>query len=133
MFRRMMVAIAVTATLAGPAVAAGSHHQSRPEVPQGEAKNQLPFTRTVAPPSAVTRDTRNIVAQAERLGDVKNERPFTRPAAPVRAAVVDVRGGFQWADAGIGAAAAAGVMLLVAGTTLLTGVRLTVHQRTGVA
>jgi hypothetical protein len=80
-------------------------------VGQGEPKNQLPFTRPVAGAAGGT--------TAQSLGgEAKNDLPFTQIVeAPV---VGGSDGGFDWGDAGIGAAAGLGIAALVAGGLLLT-------------
>jgi anti-sigma-K factor RskA len=67
----------------------------------GEPKHVAPFTRTVAPT--------NVVSVA---GESKRQAPFTRPAT--RVAVAKQTQAFSWRDASYGAAAVAGLALLIA-------------------
>jgi hypothetical protein len=78
-----------------PAAAATNHD------PAGEPKNEWPFTRPVS-----TRTASVHAAGAGRVaGEPKNETPFIRGVSrtPV---VVQTSQGFDWRDAGIGAAVA---------------------------
>jgi hypothetical protein len=70
----------------------------------GESKNMPPFVRGA---------DRGLSAAVQ--GEPKNKPPFTRPVPRAPTIVVRAGGGFDWTDAGIGAAAGLGVALAAAG------------------
>lgn len=74
--------------------------------PAGEPKNQWPFTRTVSRATEAS-DHANAFG-ANVAGEPKNETPFVRgiSTTPV---LVRTSDGFDWGDAGIGAAAVLGL------------------------
>ena len=104
LLRSVAAGLATAAILAQSALAAG------------EQKNQWPFTRTVE--ARATQVMTASHAQAAPVGEAKNQAPFTRPVAVV---VASSRGGFSWADGGIGGLAGIGIALV--GAVALTAVR----------
>jgi hypothetical protein len=126
------VTIGVALAVAGGALAAGEPKNDVPftrsiprqvdrmvytmfeGVPAGESKGELPFTRREND-STATRDLRAQVLQA--AGEAKNNLPFTRPVGS--STVISTSNGFDWADAGIGAAAGLGLALTLIGGTLV--------------
>jgi hypothetical protein len=83
--------------------------------PAGEPKNEPPFTRQVG--GLVERD-RAAATSADPAGEPKNEAPFVREISrtPV---LVETQDGFDWADAGIGAAAVLGLSSVALGALVL--------------
>jgi hypothetical protein len=85
--------------------------------PAGEPKNQWPFTRLVS-----DRAARSVAAAAASRTDVagepKNEAPFTGSVS-TPAVVVQTSDGFDWGDAGIGAAASLGLAFIAVGASAL--------------
>ena len=74
--------------------------------PAGEPKNQWPFTRTV---QRGTASSVHAVAVAPNIaGERKNDVPFVRGIASTPV-LVQSSDGFDWSDAGIGAAATLGL------------------------
>jgi hypothetical protein len=71
--------------------------------PAGEPKNQWPFTRTVQRGTASSVPTAAVTADI--AGEPKNEAPFVRGISTMPV-LVQTSDGFDWSDAGIGAAAA---------------------------
>jgi hypothetical protein len=88
--------------------------------PAGEPKNQWPFTRTVSSETAASGGATGIGSTV--AGEPKNEEPFVRgiSTTPV---LVQTSDGFDWGDAGIGAAVAVGLGCVALGA--LAGV----HRR----
>jgi hypothetical protein len=83
----------------------------------GEQKNQWPFTRRAE--TRATQVMKSSHAEAAPIrGEAKNQAPFTRPVTVV---VASSRGGFSWADGGIGGLA--GIGITVIGAVALTAVR----------
>jgi hypothetical protein len=71
----------------------------------GEPKNEVPFTRTIAPTNQ----------PVDVAGEPKNEPPFTQPIPDVKTVVVRAGNGFDWTAAALGAAAGVGGALAAAG------------------
>jgi len=100
----------------------------------GEPKNEWPFTQTVADRAAVQLGQPAAPAVPDAFeryaathpygagldqslaGETKNEAPFTRPVVEVAARE---HGGFDWGDAGIGAAVTIGLVLALLGGVVL--------------
>jgi hypothetical protein len=91
---------------------------------RGEAKDEWPFTRPVAERTPAEASQASATPDRSGYGEAKNEPPFTRPAAspPI---VIRSSGGFDWADAGIGAGATLGLVIAAFGAFTL----LATHSR----
>jgi hypothetical protein len=76
-----------------------------PSAMAGEPKNEVPFTRTIAPTSQ----------PIDVAGERKNGPPFTQPVPDVKTVVVRGGNGFDWSAAALGAAAGIGAALAAAG------------------
>jgi len=87
----------------------------------GEPKNEWPFTRPVAQRVTAQQQSPATIDRSG-YGEPKNEPPFTRPvaAAPI---VVHSSGGFDWGDAGIGAAGILALLSIAGGLTLMVTTR----------
>lgn len=85
----------------------------------GEPKNEWPFTRPVAArvPAQATSSVTPAPAPVIN-GEPKNEPPFTQSVAAPSLAIRS--GGFEWADAGVGAAGAIGFVAIALGAAVLT-------------
>ncbi|HEY7602881.1 MAG TPA: hypothetical protein VH760_01380 [Gaiellaceae bacterium] len=80
--------------------------------PAGEPKNQWPFTRTV---SRATQASGHANASGANVaGEPKNEGPFVRSISTTPI-LVRTSDGFDWGDAGIGAAAVLGIGCIALG------------------
>ena len=119
--RSSLAAFFVAVSLA-PSALADAPRLSHALAPQGEAKNDAPFTARYSadPGYAAALRTASAMSMPERAvgGEPKNTPPFTRPVAGGTGIVVN-RPGFSWLDAGIGAAGALGLCLLVIGAALV--------------
>ena len=129
---RTSLAIATTVVLASVAIpVAAAAGEPKNDVPfitagtagptTGEAKNEAPFVATagarnstrLTQPSTVDR----IIAQEQgRRGDPR----IFGSSGPAPVQIVQVPGGFDWGDAGIGGAATLALVLLVAGGAALS-------------
>lgn len=76
-----------------------------PSAMAGEPKNEVPFTRSIAPASQPT----------DVAGERKNGPPFTQRVPDVKTVVVHGSNGFDWSAAALGAAAGIGAALAAAG------------------
>jgi hypothetical protein len=113
--------VTITTTIiritAGALIAAGAF--TPVALAAGEPKNEPPFTRPVAAATAshLDRVGGTLVVPSsggEPRGEAKSETPFTRPiAAPT--VIVRAGSGFDWGDAGIGAAATLGLVIVTLG------------------
>jgi hypothetical protein len=97
----VVVTLLLTALVIAPALRAA-------DVPRAvEPHNERPFTRPVVA----------VPAASDPAGEPKNMPPFTATLAAPAILVPDAR--FSWTDAGIGAAAMLGVVIAIAGATVL--------------
>jgi hypothetical protein len=91
---------------------------TEPAVINGEPKNEWPFTRPVADRTTAQVNRSAATEPAVINGEPKNEPPFTQPVAT--RTIVIRSGGFDWGDAGVGAAGAIGVVSIVLGAAVVT-------------
>jgi hypothetical protein len=115
-FKRLGVIAAVAVSLAVPASAAGQGQDLRnpdrqfPTAPAQTQDLRNPDQQAPATPPAVTQDLRN----ADRRAPVTVE-----PIAPPAVTAIEVPAdGFDWGDAGIGAAGGIAILAMLAGLTL---------------
>jgi hypothetical protein len=106
-----------TRSVADRAPAQVQRSESQARVGLGEPKNEWPFTRPIV--AGANAETASQAAFSGRgSGEAKNEQPFTQPIlAPT--VLAHSSSGFDWGDAGIGAAAGLGLAALLAGGLLL--------------
>jgi hypothetical protein len=118
--RSSLGAFVVAVSLAPSALAAAPRPSSG-LVPRGEAKNEPPFTARYSADPGYEAALRAVAAMSSPPrtvgGEAKNTPPFTRPVTGGTGIIVS-RPGFSWLDAGIGAAGAIGLCLLLAGAAL---------------
>jgi hypothetical protein len=91
--------------------------ESQARVGLGESKNEWPFKRTVVAGTDAETAARAAFSGLGR-GEPKNGQPFTQQVlAPT--VLAHSSSGFDWGDAGIGAAAGLGLAALLAGGLLM--------------
>jgi hypothetical protein len=105
-----------------PSALAAAPRPSNGLAPQGEAKDEAPFTARYSADPGYAAALRAVAAMAMPSrtvgGEAKNTPPFTRPVTGGNA--IDVsRPGFSWLDAAVGAAGAFGLCLVLFGAVLV--------------
>jgi hypothetical protein len=112
-------ALLIAMTIAPYAIANGTTHMSPQRVTQGDGTHLGTSTKLATSPSAPsTSSATNASAEAAMraaVGKAKN-----RPTVTTATVFVSTTTGFQWDDAGIGAAAATGAIFLIVGLLLFT-------------
>lgn len=115
----IITALLIALTIAPYALADSATHVSPQRVIQGDGANLRSSTEAATSPSAApTSSATDAAAEAAMraaTGKAKSDATLTTSIVLVRNTT-----GFQWGDAGIGAAAATGAIFLIVGLLLVT-------------